>query len=41
VSAKRSTSKETQADPGSVGDPPRPIVPLPCSVQLPRRRLTI
>ena len=26
---------------GSFGEPPRPIVPLPCRVQLPRRRLTI
>ena len=31
----------TVAEPGSVGEPPRPMVPLPCSVQLPRRRLTI
>lgn len=41
VSPKRSTSNRTQAAPGSVGEAPSPTTPLPCSVQLPRRRLTI
>ena len=40
VSRKLSTSKRTVGELASLGEPPRPMTPLPCSVQLPRRRLT-
>ena len=38
VSANLRISKRTHGLAGSEGDAPRPMVPLPCSVQLPRRR---
>ena len=41
VSANFITSKRTHGLIGSEGGAPRPITPLPCSVQAPRRRLMI
>ena len=41
VSPKRITSKATTAELASAGEPPRPMWPWPCKVQLPRRKLTI
>ena len=41
VSANFITSKRTCGRSASVGGVPRPMTPLPCSVQVPRRRLMI